>query len=210
MCKEETATKTNAQIVNEKLSEIQKSLKAPKGQFNSFGKYKYRNCEDILEALKPLLGTMTVTVSDSIKQVGERIYIEATARFGNGDHFISNTAFAREPISQKGMNEAQITGSSSSYARKYALNGLFCIDDNKDPDTQPPPSNNNKNNTGSKPTFNLTKEIETLAGRLCKGMNADQKVKFVADNINKKGFAAIKTMGDEELSRIIENLKDLH
>lgn len=117
------------------LNKIQKELKAPKSQHNSFGKYNYRNVEDILEAVKPLLvDTVTLTLSDKMVQVGDRYYIEATATLSEDDKKTVVTAYAREPLEQKGMNEAQITGSASSYARKYALNGLFCIDDTKDPD----------------------------------------------------------------------------
>lgn len=118
-----------------KLHEIQQKLKAPKSQFNAFGKYNYRNCEDILEALKPLLGDSVLTLSDEIVQVGERYYVKATAEFRmQGDTFMSATAYARESDDKKGMDAAQITGAASSYARKYALNGLFLIDDTKDAD----------------------------------------------------------------------------
>ncbi len=120
------------------LVEIQKYLKAPKNQRNNFGKYNYRSCEDILEAVKPLANKLecSVLLSDRIVLVGDRIYVEATATlFKDSDNVVRSTALAREPLSQKGMNEAQITGSASSYARKYALNGLFAIDDTKDSDT---------------------------------------------------------------------------
>jgi uncharacterized protein (DUF3820 family) len=120
----------------ERVSEIQAKLKAPKGQFNAFGKYSYRSCEDILEGLKPLLNGLILTVSDDIVMVGERVYIKATASLTDGNEAINNSAFAREPLSKKGMDESQITGTASSYARKYALNGLFCIDDTKDADSQ--------------------------------------------------------------------------
>ena len=116
-----------------KLSQIQKTLVVNKNQFNAFGKYKFRSCEDILEALKPILEDATVTLSDEIVEVGGRVYVKATATF-KGDEEITVTAFAREEEVQKGMSTAQITGSTSSYARKYALNGLFLIDDAKDAD----------------------------------------------------------------------------
>ena len=122
-----------------KLADIQRKLKAPKGQFNAFGKYNYRSCEDILEAVKPLLGGSALTIDDEVIQVGTRIYIKATVTIiGDDNKVVSATAVAREAETKKGMDDAQITGSASSYARKYALNGLFCIDDNKDPDTGPP------------------------------------------------------------------------
>ncbi len=122
--------------IYQKLVEIQSSLKAPKSQTNAFGKYKYRSCEDILEAVKPLLKEqgLVLTISDDIVEVGGRVYVKATATVTDGNGHIDVTAFAREAFDKKGMDDAQITGSASSYARKYALNGLFCIDDTKDSD----------------------------------------------------------------------------
>ena len=121
----------------DKLMRIQSKLKAPKGQLNSFGGYKYRSCEDILEAVKPLLAEedCTLTLSDEVKLIGDRYYIEATATLRSGNEEIQVSAYAREEESKKGQDSAQITGATSSYARKYALNGLFCIDDTKDADT---------------------------------------------------------------------------
>ncbi len=120
-----------------KLAEVQAALKAPKSQYNSFGKYAYRSCEDILEAAKPLTvkAGAALTVSDEIVPIGNRIYVKATAKFSDPTGEVTNTAWAREPDAKKGMDESQITGMASSYARKYALNGLFCIDDTKDADT---------------------------------------------------------------------------
>lgn len=119
------------------LAIIQQKLKAPKGQYNTFGKYKYRSCEDILESVKPILAEVNcaLTLSDDMVPVGSRIYVKATATLTNekGEKEIV-TAFAREEETKKGMDGSQITGTSSSYARKYALNGLFCIDDTKDSD----------------------------------------------------------------------------
>lgn len=120
----------------------QAELKAPKNQYNSFGKYSYRSCEDILEAAKPVCAKygLLLTVSDEIVREGDRYYIKATAALydaqGGSDEVMSATAYAREPETKKGMDDSQITGTASSYARKYALNGLFCIDDTKDADTQ--------------------------------------------------------------------------
>jgi len=121
--------------IRQKLSIVQKNLVANKGQTNTFGKYSYRSCEDILEALKPHLDGCTVTLSDEIVMVGDRIYVKSTATFADESNAIDVTAFAREPESRKGMDDAQLTGSTGSYSRKYALNGLFCIDDVKDADT---------------------------------------------------------------------------
>ena len=117
------------------LQEIQENLKAPKGRYNSFAKFHYRSCEDILEAVKPLLGTSTLTITDSIELIGDRYYVKATVRFNDDGRVESVSAYAREPETRKGMDSSQISGVASSYARKYALNGLFCIDDAKDADT---------------------------------------------------------------------------
>ena len=122
-----------------KLLNVQSELKAPKSQYNSFGKYKYRSCEDILEALKPILNKnkATVIISDDILFVEGRHYIKATVKFidtENGE-MVENSALAREDEVKKGMDSSQITGSVSSYARKYALNGMFAIDDTKDSDS---------------------------------------------------------------------------
>ena len=124
--------------VYEKLIAIQSELKAPKSQYNNFGKYAYRNCEDILEALKPILKEhkSTIYISDEIVTVLERFYVKATVTFIDAEtgESITNTAYAREEESKKGMDGSQVTGASSSYARKYALNGMFAIDDTKDSD----------------------------------------------------------------------------
>lgn len=141
-------TETKKMNINEKLLAIQSELKAPKGQYNSFGKYKYRSAEDILEAVKPLLAKYKalLILTDEIKVVGEeytentktlRTYLSALAQFidTESNEVISVSAMAREPQTKTGMDASQITGTASSYARKYALNGLFCIDDTKDADT---------------------------------------------------------------------------
>lgn len=121
------------------LQAVQRDLKAPKGQYNSFGKYKYRSCEDIVEAVKPLLNEqgLILTMSDEVVGVADRVYIKAVCKVidvATGD-CIETSALARESLTKKGMDDSQITGTASSYARKYALNGLFAIDDTKDTDT---------------------------------------------------------------------------
>lgn len=130
--------------IREKLLNIQTELKAPKGQYNSYGGYKYRSCEDILEAVKPLLkdNKCTLRITDDVVQIGERYYIKATAILtdleesdGYREREVQNTAYAREEETKKGQDGSQLTGTASSYARKYALNGLFLIDDTKDADT---------------------------------------------------------------------------
>ena len=124
--------------IYEKLGHIQTKLKAPKGQYNKFGGYSYRSCEDILEAVKPLLAEVkaAVVITDNIELIGERYYIKATAKLIDAEstETVTNTAYAREDETKKGMDGSQITGTSSSYARKYALNGLFAIDDTADSD----------------------------------------------------------------------------
>lgn len=120
----------------EKLSKIQQDLKAPKNLYNSFGKYSYRSAESILEAVKPMLQGLVLTVSDEMVEVGGRIYVKATASITDGTTTHSVSAFARESEEKRGMDSAQVSGSTSSYARKYSLNGLFLIDDNKDADTE--------------------------------------------------------------------------
>ncbi len=163
--------------MNEKLVKIQSELKAPKNQRNAFGKYNYRSCEDILEAVKPLANAegCVVTVSDDVVMVGDRVYVKATAMITDGDHEIMTTALAREPEQQKGMNEAQITGSASSYARKYALNGLFAIDDTKDADAT--------NQHGK-----IKKELPLLPkeGKLFDGVKSALKGKYTMEDIKKK------------------------
>ena len=124
--------------IRQKLQGIQSSLKAPKGQTNKFGGYRYRSAEDILEAIKPLLGEWgcSLVIQDDMVEVGGRVYVKASANLidNETESVLSTSAFAREAEVKKGMDDAQITGSASSYARKYALNGLFAIDDTKDPD----------------------------------------------------------------------------
>lgn len=120
----------------EKLGYIQQNLNAPKNRYNEFGNYNYRTCEDIMEAVKPLLDKVgcVLTLSDELVQAGDRYYIRATAELQDGKQIITNTAYAREEETKKKMEGSQITGASSSYARKYALNGLFLIDDVRDSD----------------------------------------------------------------------------
>lgn len=145
------------------LIKIQSELKSPKNQFNSFGKYNYRSCEDILEALKPLLlaNECKLILSDEMVNIGERYYVKATATITSENDSVSVTAFAREEAEKKGMDLMQLSGATSSYARKYALNGLFLIDDNKDSDT----TNKGEKSTLDKSTKDLIdacKSIEDL------------------------------------------------
>lgn len=123
--------------ITQKLIKVQSELKAPKGQENTFGNYNYRSAEDILEAVKPLLSEqgLLMTITDIIEQIGERYYIQAKVILTDGEDTVEVTGYARESLNKKGMDDSQITGTASSYARKYAMNGLFLIDDTKDSDS---------------------------------------------------------------------------
>lgn len=157
--------------IETRLLAIQSELKAPKGQYNSFGKYKYRNCEDILEAVKPLCVKYGAVLSlrDEIVNIGSRYYVKADAILVNiesPDELLISTAYAREEEDKKGMDGSQVTGASSSYARKYALNGLFCIDDTKDSNT----TNTGDNATQNAKTYTYTcadcgRKIESTIGK---------------------------------------------
>ena len=164
----------------EKLSSIQNELKAPKNQYNSFGKYYYRNCEDILEAVKPLCEKVKALVwlTDEVIMIGDRYYVKATANFIDTEtgEKITAVAYAREEETKKGMDGSQVTGASSSYARKYALNGLFDIDDTKDADND----NNNDKPKGKPPKAQLVaklheKGIDVNEYAKAKGLNNETK-----------------------------------
>lgn len=150
------------------LAQIQSELKAPKGQRNTFGMYNYRSCEDILEAVKPLLTErgLVLLITDDIVQIGERYYVRATATIYDADgSYISNSALAREEAVKKGMDASQITGATSSYARKYALNGLFAIDDTKDADATNKGQDEPKPTTKSQQPIAFTDEIRTALAK---------------------------------------------
>lgn len=179
--------------ISEKLLSIQSELKAPKNQYNAFGKYAYRNCEDIMEAIKPLLAKnkCILTVSDELEHVGDRYYIKSIVTFGDCEskETIVNTAYAREEEIKKGMDSSQVTGASSSYARKYALNGLFCIDDTKDSDTT------NTTVKTSKPTSENGKKTTLICkecGKKITGIKSDNKV-ITAEQISARtnGLCAV-------------------
>lgn len=157
------------------LIKIQQELKAPKGQYNSFGKYKYRSAEDILEAVKPLLGKYNaqLTLSDEIIAVGDRIYVKAVATFTDGNATEVVSAYAREPDDKKGMDASQITGTASSYARKYALNGLFLIDDTKDADTDEYAKQTGKGKA-TEPQQGIGSAVVELIDKLIKDTNTNR------------------------------------
>lgn len=148
--------------LNERLADIQLQLNAPKSKRNDFGGYMYRSCEDILQAVKPMLNGLTVTLNDDILMFGQdgmaRFYVKATATITDGTNSISTSALARETLAKKGMDDAQVTGSASSYARKYALNGLFAIDDSNDVD-----SADNTKNDGQCLTETQAADLEAMA-----------------------------------------------
>ena len=148
--------------LKEKLMSIQQELKAPKGQYNSFSNFKYRSCEDILESVKPLLAKYkcVLTITDTLENIGERYYIKAQAILNDVEENmeIINVAYAREALEKKGMDDSQITGATSSYARKYALNGLFAIDDTKDADTDEYQKQTKKNDTYREQLISYCKE----------------------------------------------------
>jgi len=190
-----------------KLVEVQSKLKAPKSQFNKFGNYAYRNCEDILEALKPLLNEVKaiINISDDVVLVGERYYIKATVKFicAESGEVIEASAMAREEENKKGMDSSQLTGSTSSYARKYALNGLFAIDDTKDSDTT-----NTHNKDTSKALNNNEVISEAQVKRLfvlAKGKDTD-KVKGIVD---KYGFKSSKDITKDKYNSICEEIEKI-
>lgn len=160
--------------VIELLNKVQTELKAPKAQENKFGGYKYRSCEDILEALKELEAkhNFCTLLSDEITIVADRIYVKATAKFVCDKGEISVNAYAREPLTKKGMDEAQITGATSSYARKYALNGLFAIDDTKDADATNTHVDEPKIEQKGKGAYMTPEQLSDLT-QLCEVTNSD-------------------------------------
>ena len=193
--------------VYQKLMEVQSKLKAPKSQYNSFGKYSYRSCEDILEALKPLLNEVgaIVNISDQVKLIGDRYYIEATAMFldvNTGDSIISK-AIAREDESKKGQDLAQLSGATSSYARKYALNGLFAIDDNKDSDAT------NTHNKDIKPNMTPVSGLsEAQLKRLFAiGNKAGFKKDVVEATVKKMFGCEPKDMTKDQYNTVCERLE---
>ncbi len=178
------------------LVKIQAELKAPKNQTNAFGKYKYRSAEDIVEAVKPILnkyGT-ALLITDEVIQVGERIYIKATATLldGNNDG-ISVSGWAREEEVKKGMDAAQITGSASSYARKYALNGLFAIDDTKDSDS----TNEHKDEVGEVKRMELIAKLETTTWD--EAMKQKVAIKISALTTNEQYERALRSINQNQL-----------
>lgn len=226
-----TAPETNKEIndsfqsedIYTKLSHIQNELKAPKNQFNKFGNYKYRSCEDILEALKPLCAKYkaTLIIYDEIVMIGDRYYVKAMAKLYDQEttEYIEAYAFARESQSKKGMDDSQVTGATSSYARKYALNGLFNIDDTKDFDTnEAHQQNTQKGNTQPKQQpqqqdfeqANLMANIDNCLKKL-KELGVDINSKGSIDFINKynNNLHDINIMTDSEKYNYLKVLNEM-
>ncbi len=198
--------------IYEKLTKVQEELKAPKNQYNSFGKYKYRSCEDILEALKPILAKygLFLMIGDTMEHVGDRYYIKATCTISDGETHITNSAFAREEESKKGMDGAQVTGTSSSYARKYALNGLFLIDDTKDPDTdeyQSQTRSGNKQTTGNSKDNKLVTESQ-LSRLYAIGSSKGYSKADIDKSIHKKGKNSAKELTMAEYDELIAGIEN--
>lgn len=185
----------------EALIKIQSELKAPKSQYNSFGKYSYRNAEDILEAVKPLLSKYNATmyITDEVVEVGGRIYVKATVTLSDGKETITASAYAREPETRKGMDDSQITGATSSYARKYALNGLFAIDDTKDADTNE--AREQADNTpAEKPKSKFTDEQMAQMKKWNDGTFTTEELADIKKRLAGKDFAKVieETQGEYE------------
>ena len=202
--------------LKQKLLSIQTELKAPKNQFNSFGNYNYRSCEDILEAVKPLCkkGNVLLTLSDTIKHVGERYYVEATATLYDveTDGCISVTAYAREEETKKGMDSSQITGAASSYARKYALNGLFNIDDTKDSDStnegeDKPKTPETKKEKPKKETPKPENDYRSQLGELIKASKGKITKEMISETIKRKfGVTKANDLNLEQFTALVKEL----
>ena len=198
----------------EKLGIIQTKLKAPKNQFNKFGNYYYRNAEDIQEAVKPLLAETkaVLTISDDISVIGDRFYVKATAKLidAESSDSVEVTAFAREPIERKGMDDAQVTGATSSYARKYALCGLFLLDDTKDPDSM---DNSQKPTTTPKraATQQTKDEKKSLLLSPAQMQTIEAEMKrtgvSVQQILKRTGANELKWLTPEEADNVIKDLR---
>ena len=195
--------------LTQKLLNAQAELKAPKGQYNSFGKYKYRSAEDILEAVKPINAKhgVLLTITDEPVLVGDWHYIKATATITDGTESIVVTAYARESLNKKGMDDSQITGTASSYARKYALNGLYLIDDTKDADTDEYRNQGNKTPAVKSATQaeigNLKKEIIAFS-KLMTEQGKDVKPDQVEQTLNITDYTKLNS---EDVKEAVNKLK---
>ena len=193
--------------LTQRLLNAQSELKAPKGQYNNFGKYKYRSAEDILEAVKPINAKhgVLLTITDDPVLVGDWHYIKATATITDGTESIVVTAYARESLNKKGMDDSQITGTASSYARKYALNGLYLIDDTKDADTDEYRNQGNKvaKSATQAEIGNLKKEIIAFS-KLMAEQGKDVKPEQVEQTLNITDYAKLNS---EDVKEAVNKLK---
>lgn len=192
----------------QELNTIQVKLKAPKGQYNNFGKYTYRNCEDILEAVKPLLEETktTLTLSDEIQQIGNRYYVKAVATLTNSKgEKESVSAYAREDETKKGMDLSQLTGSTSSYARKYALNGLFAIDDTKDSDNDEEPKQTTQPPTRTSGDNTITEQQVNHLWAVAGGTKNQNIVKAV---LTAFGYTSTKDIKMKDYNNVLDALKN--
>lgn len=196
---------TDTYMLYGRLLRVQRDLKAPKNQYNSFGKYRYRSCEDILEGVKPILQEYgcAIVLSDTIEQIGDRFYVKATATFYDCEtgESVSNTAYARESDDKKGMDASQITGTASSYARKYALNGLLLIDDTKDADTD----ENRNETTGRARSEAAKKGMATKEQNALESANqiiSEKDVLVLKEMMQKKGIDPNQKWKGKELSEL--------
>lgn len=197
--------------IYEKLLNVQTELKAPKNQFNKFGGFKYRSCEDILEALKPVLSKykLAMIITDDIITVNNRNYVKATVKLFNTEkeEFIENSAIAREEESKKGMDGSQITGASSSYARKYALNGLFAIDDTKDSDSTNTYDGVEKK-TQTKKVVDSETDKRNKAIEMIMKNTTEEEGNYIDDLVFKYNKKSLNECTDSELKEIYKNLEN--
>ena len=208
--------------ITEKFIQLQSRVRVAKDNFNSFGRYSYRSCEDILAEAKPIANELGLylVLSDDVHLIGERFYIKATAKVSDGKNEISNHAFAREATDKKGMDEAQITGSASSYARKYALAGLLGLDDEKDPDVPTNPQQHRGNeiqkknqvvaeNMGMKDQREkLIEEVKQKLGKFTEGFDAKAKAGAMLALTGMSNFNEIQKKTIEEMQKMIATINE--
>lgn len=193
----------------EKLVKVQQELKAPKSNYNKFGNFKYRSAEDILEAVKPLNAKygLLLTLKDEPVLIGDRYYIKATARIENGDTYHEVTAYAREAQTKKGMDDSQITGTASSYARKYALNGLYLIDDTKDADTDEYTEQTQMSAEEQRKQQELSNQLVTLFAKASTKVGGNETLYKKLKLTKKKVTEITKSTDTESKEKVIKQLE---
>lgn len=200
----------------QKISQIQKDLKVSKNNYNAFGKYKYRSCEDILEGVKPLAAKhgLFVVINDEIKVVGDRYYVCATVTITDGENSAFSQAYAREENEKRGMDASQLTGATSSYARKYALNGLFCIDDTKDADSHDNSDKPAQQKAPPPKPKEMTKEQKTkkMVADIIKSLKDEPSAEFFEQalvDFEHNEFATIKEESENAYNYLMEQIKEI-